>query len=128
VLGTHGGFWRFTVGQRKGLGIAYASPLFVVKVEPETDTVWVGGEQDLLGRALSAREVTWCGTPPEGAFACMAKIRSRSPEVPATVTPGPEGMARVAFQDPQRAIAPGQAVVFYDGDEVLGGGWIDRVA
>ena len=127
VLGTHRGFWRFTVGQRKGLGIAYASPLFVVRVEPETDTVWVGGEQDLLGRALTAREVTWCGAAPEAAFACTARIRSRSPEVPARVAPGTAGRVRIVFQDPQRAIAPGQAVVFYDGDEVLGGGWIERV-
>ena len=127
VLGEHAGFWRFTVGQRKGLRIAYASPLFVVRVEPATDTVWVGGEEDLLGRDLRAREVSWCGAAPAEPFPCRAKIRSRSPEVPVMVHPGPEGQVRVVFQDPQRAIAPGQAVVFYDGDEVLGGGWIDRV-
>ena len=127
VLGTHDGFWRFTVGQRKGLKVAFASPLFVVRVEPETDTVWVGSEADLLGRGLTAREVTWCGAAPGAPFACMAKIRSRSAEVPVQVQPGTEGQVRVVFGTPQRAIAPGQAVVFYDGDEVLGGGWIDRV-
>ena len=127
VLGSHAGFWRFTVGQRKGLRIAHASPLFVVRVEPATDTVWVGGEADLLGRELQAREVTWCGEAPAEPFQCRAKIRSRSAEVPAWVHPEPEGRVRVVFEDPQRAMAPGQAVVFYQGDEVLGGGWIDQV-
>jgi tRNA-specific 2-thiouridylase len=127
LLGSHSGFWRFTVGQRKGLRIAFAAPLFVVRVDPATDTVWVGSEQDLLGRELWARDVSWCRTAPAGALECRAKIRSRSAEVPARVQPEADGRVRVTFQEPQRAIAPGQAVVFYQDDEVLGGGWIDRV-
>ena len=127
VLGEHHGFWRFTVGQRKGLRIAFASPLFVVRLEPATDTVWVGAEADLLGRGLWAREVSWCGAPPVAPFPCMAKIRSRSQEVAAVVSPEAGGRVQVTFLEPQRAIAPGQAVVFYKEDEVLGGGWIDRV-
>ena len=126
-LGTHSGFWKFTVGQRKGLRIAHPTPLFVVRVEAATDTVWVGGEADLLGTELTARELSWCGTAPAGAFSCRAKIRSRSLEVPARVEPLGAGLARVVFEQAQRAIAPGQAVVFYQGDEVLGGGWIDTV-
>jgi tRNA-specific 2-thiouridylase len=126
VLGSHGGYWRYTVGQRKGIGVAFPTPLFVVRVEPATDTVWVGGEEDLLGAALTAREVSWCLAPPAGPLPCRAKIRSRGAEAPAVVEPLPGSRARVSFQEPQRAIAPGQAVVFYDGDEVLGGGWIER--
>ena len=127
VLGAHTGFWRFTVGQRKGLRIAFPTPLFVVRLDPGTDTVWVGAEQDLLGHALLARELSWCSNPPLEPFQCLAKIRSRSQEVPAWVHPLADGQVRVEFQEPQRAIAPGQAVVFYEGEEVLGGGWIDRV-
>jgi tRNA-specific 2-thiouridylase len=125
VLGSHQGYWRFTVGQRKGIGVAHASPLFVVRVDPATDTVWVGGEADLLGRELTAGETSWCLEPPSRPLPCRAKIRSRSPEVEAVVHPLGDRRVRVVFQDPQRAIAPGQAVVFYAGEEVLGGGWIE---
>jgi len=125
ILGHHEGYWRFTVGQRKGIGVAFASPLFVVRVDPATDTVWVGGEDDLLGRELTARETSWCLEPPAGSLLCRAKIRSRGSEVEAVVHPLPGRRARVEFMAPQRAIAPGQAVVFYAGDEVLGGGWIE---
>jgi tRNA-specific 2-thiouridylase len=125
VLGTHEGYWRFTVGQRKGLRVAYATPLFVVRVDPAGDVVWVGGEEHLLSPGLQAREVSWCGPAPAEPFACLAKIRSRSPEVEAQVEPLGAGRARVRFAQAQRAVAPGQAVVFYQGDEVLGGGWIE---
>jgi tRNA-uridine 2-sulfurtransferase len=125
VLGTHEGFWRYTVGQRKGLGVAHAAPLFVVRVEPATDTVWVGEEPHLMERGLLAGEVSWCGAVPTAPFPCKARIRSRSPEVEALVEPLEGRRARVTFREPQRAIAPGQAVVFYQGDEVLGGGWIE---
>ena len=114
------------MGQRKGIGVAHASPLFVVRVDPATDTVWVGAEADLLGRGLTAGEVSWCLEPPSGPLPCRVKIRSRSAEVEAVVHPLEDGRVRVEFKEPQRAIAPGQAVVFYTGDEVLGGGWIER--
>jgi len=125
VLGRHDGYWRFTVGQRKGIGVPFPTPLFVVRMEPASDTVWVGGEADLLGRELTAGEVSWCGAPPAGTLACRARIRSRGAEAPAEVQPLEGRRARVVFREPQRAIAPGQAVVFYQGDEVLGGGWIE---
>ena len=125
VLGTHAGTWRFTVGQRKGLGIAYPAPLFVLRLDPASDTVWVGEERHLLGAALTAREVSWCGAAPAAGFSCAARIRSRGQEAPAWVEPLAGGRVRVEFQEPQRAIAPGQAVVFYRDGEVLGGGWIE---
>ncbi len=125
ILGSHEGYWRFTVGQRKGIGVAYPTPLFVVRVDPASDTVWVGGEEDLLGRALTARETSWCLEAPAGPLPCLAKIRSRGAEVEAVVEPLEGRRVRVAFREPQRAIAPGQAVVFYADDEVLGGGWIE---
>ncbi|BDU77031.1 tRNA 2-thiouridine(34) synthase MnmA [Mesoterricola sediminis] len=123
-LGAHGGYWRFTVGQRKGLGIAHAEPLYVVRVDPATDTVWVGGEGDLFATRLRAGEVSWCREAPRGPLACRARIRSRGREAEAVVVPLPDGQVEVTFQVPQRAVAPGQAVVFYGEEEVLGGGWI----
>jgi tRNA-specific 2-thiouridylase len=125
VLGRHHGYWRHTVGQRRGLGVAYAEPLYVVRVEPATNTVWVGGEADLFGHDLVAREISWVDAPPRGPLACQARIRSRSPEAEALVIPLPDGRLKVAFAEPQRAIAAGQAVVFYREGELLGGGWID---
>lgn len=125
VLGRHRGYWRYTVGQRRGLGVAFAEPLYVIRVARDTNTVWVGTEADLEGRELVARELSWVGTPPAGPLVCGAKIRSRSPEAEALVIPLEDGRVKVAFAEPQRALAPGQAVVFYRDDEVLGGGWID---
>jgi tRNA-specific 2-thiouridylase len=125
ILGSHEGYWRFTVGQRKGLGVAFPAPLYVVRVDPASDTVWVGGEADLLGRELTARETSWCLAAPAGPLPCRARIRSRGAEVAALLQPLEHQRVRVVFQEPQRAIAPGQAVVFYAGEEVLGGGWIE---
>lgn len=126
LLGRHEGYWRHTVGQRRGLGVAHASPLYVVRIEPATNTVWVGSDSDLLGRDLVARELNWIHEAPSGPLACEARIRSRSPEAEALVIPLGDGRVQVSFAEPQRAIAPGQAVVFYRDGEVLGGGWIDR--
>lgn len=124
VLGSHQGYWRYTVGQRKGLGVAFPTPLYVLKVEQGSNTVWVGDDADLFGSEMMVRELTWCGKAPEHPLPCTAKIRSRGMEVEAIVIPLMDNCAKVAFTDPQRAIAPGQAVVFYRGDEVIGGGWI----
>ncbi|WP_373467353.1 tRNA 2-thiouridine(34) synthase MnmA [Geothrix sp. 21YS21S-4] len=125
ILGRHRGYWRHTVGQRRGLGVAYAEPLYVVRLDPATNTVWVGVEADLFTRDLVARELSWVTEAPEGPLVCEARIRSRSPEAEAVVIPLPDGRVKVAFAEPQRAIAAGQAVVFYRDGEVLGGGWID---
>jgi tRNA-uridine 2-sulfurtransferase len=124
-LGIHQGFWRFTVGQRKGLQVAHSEPLYVVRLEPGTNTVWVGEKHHLPGSHLVARELSWCGRVPEDGEACTAKIRSRSLEATARIHPAENGRWRVTFVEPQQAITPGQAVVFYQGEEVLGGGWIE---
>ncbi len=125
LLGRHQGYWRHTIGQRRGLGIAFPEPLYVLRVEPETNVVWVGSESDLMGRELLARDLSWTLGPPGGPMVCQARIRSRASEAEALVIPLGGGKAKVAFVEAQRAIAPGQAVVFYRDGEVLGGGWIE---
>jgi len=128
VLGRHGGLCRYTVGQRKGLGIAVGRPLYVTRLEPATGRVVVGDDAALFHRTLVARDCTWVsGVVPGGPRRVEAKIRYRARACPAEVVPGPRGEWHVTFDEPQRAPTPGQAVVFYDGDEVLGGGWIDDV-
>lgn len=127
ILGRHRGYWRYTVGQRKGLGVAFATPLYVLSVDRDTNTVWVGEDRELGGTTLAARELSWCQSAPSGPLPCEAKVRSRGQEAEALVIPLGPDRAQVTFFEPQRALAPGQAVVFYRGDEVLGGGWIDKV-
>ncbi len=129
ALGRHEGVHRFTVGQRKGLGVTSSRPLYVLAVRPETRTVVVGEEAELEETALVARDVNWLSiTPPSRAIRATVKVRYRAADAPATITPADDGRARVTFDAPQRAITPGQAAVFYDGDVCLGGGWIDSVA
>jgi tRNA-specific 2-thiouridylase len=115
-----------TVGQRRGLGIAAGSPMFVTRLEPETNTVVVGGPEELLTSSCLLKEVNWiCGEVPDEPVKAMAKARYRSKEVVATVRREGGGL-RVDFEEPQRAITPGQALVLYDGEYVLGGGTITR--
>lgn len=125
VLGEHDGYERFTVGQRKGLGIAADRKRYVLDIIPETRTVVLGDKEGLLAGGLAASRVNWLIDPPAGALECAAKIRYRHAGAPARVTATPDGGARVEFAEPQSAVTPGQAVVFYDGDRVLGGGWIE---
>lgn len=124
VLGRHEGHWRYTRGQRRGLGVAHGAPLYVVRTEPAANVVWAGPEAALYGSECEAREVSWCLEPPAGPLPCAAKVRSRSEPAEALVIPLGPGRVKVAFASPQRALTPGQAVVFYRDDEVLGGGWI----
>ena len=126
ILGQHEGYWRFTIGQRKGLGIAHSSPLYVTDIDPLTNTVWVGEDAHLFRSRLEARAATWCQGEPPASLQCLAKLRSRSQEVPAWVEPLKDGQVQVVFESPQRAITPGQAVVFYRGLEILGGAWIHQ--
>jgi tRNA-specific 2-thiouridylase len=126
VLGTHAGVHRFTIGQRKGLGLSSTEPLYVLAIKPESAQVVVGG-RDALGRTtLTASEVNWVsGVAPTDWLRVSAQIRHRHSAAPAKVRSTEDGRAELEFDTPQTAITPGQAVVFYDGDEVLGGGWID---
>jgi tRNA-specific 2-thiouridylase len=125
-IGRHDGIHRFTVGQRKGLGLSSSRPLYVVAIHGDTQTIVVGPRDALERTTLTASGVNWIsGTPPSGPLLITAQIRYRHREAPAKVTALGEGRASVAFEEPQLAIAPGQAVVFYDGDEVVGGGWIE---
>ena len=126
VLGRHEGAWRYTVGQRKGLGIAHATPLYVSRLEHASKTVWVAEDEALGGLVLQAKELSWCGSGPNDPLSCSARIRARGGDAPCVVTPLGDQRVQVRFEEPQRAIAPGQAVVFYEEDAVLGGGWITR--
>lgn len=125
VLGVHEGIERFTIGQRKGLGVAAGSRRYVLKIVPETNEVVLGDRQDLFAHGLQASRLNWLLLPPTAEFRCLAKIRYRHLPAPATVSVRHD-TAQVAFDEPQSAITPGQAVVFYDDTRVLGGGWIDR--
>ncbi|MDO4487847.1 MAG: tRNA 2-thiouridine(34) synthase MnmA [Eubacteriales bacterium] len=125
VLGTHEGTVRYTIGQRKGLGIAFGKPMYVKHIDVENNTVTLAEDSELFEDTLKASEFNWIsGRTPEKEFRCSAKIRYRQKEQPATVTPLEDGTVKIVFDEPQRAITPGQAVVLYDGDTVLGGGRI----
>lgn len=125
VLGTHNGTIRYTIGQRKGLGIAFGKPMYVKHIDAENNTVTLAEDSDLYDDKLTAMDFNWIsGQAPTKAIKCHAKIRYRQKEQPATAYPMPEGKVEIVFDQPQRAITPGQAVVLYDGDIVLGGGRI----
>ncbi len=125
VLGTHRGAARFTVGQRRGLGVSTGRRAYVVAVDPGANRVVVGPAELLARRGLVADRVSWvAGEPPsEGPFEAEVRIRSHGEDVPAVVEPGGERI-RVEFRTPQRAVAPGQSVAVYRGEELLGGGRI----
>ncbi|MBX7118411.1 MAG: tRNA 2-thiouridine(34) synthase MnmA [Gemmatimonadaceae bacterium] len=125
VVGTHDGFARFTVGQRRGLPGGSAEPMFVVELRPADRAVVIGPREALLGRGLVAREVNWLVPEPPAIGAPLAvRIRHRAMPVPGTLVRRDGGEVEVALADPAAAISPGQSVVFYDGDVVLGGGVI----
>jgi tRNA-uridine 2-sulfurtransferase len=124
VLGRHDGIHRFTIGQRKGLGLSHPTPLFVLGVDPAAATVIVGDESESYRDTLTAEAINWIGPEPAAPFEARCKIRYRQKAVPCRIIPLPGRRAEVCFAAGERAITPGQAVVFYDGDEVLGGGWI----
>ena len=128
ILGTHQGIWNYTVGQRKGLGIAAEKPLYVLGFDVEKNNVVVGFEDENVRHTLTASNVNWSGIAPiteQKHF--TAKIRSSQPATPVVVTPVSESEIKVDFELTQRGIAPGQSVVLYDGDLVAGGGIIDAV-
>ena len=128
VLAEHDGFERFTVGQRKGLGFAAGERRYVLEIVPSRNEVVIGEREELLAWGLRASRVNWLiDLPPSPSpLMCHAKIRYRNAGSPATVTPLADGGAMVKFAEPQSAVTPGQAVVFYEGSRVLGGGWIEE--
>ena len=126
ILGTHEGVHRFTVGQRKGLGLSSAIPLYVVGIDASEKTVTVGPKDALERNTLTASGVNWiAGAAPQAGTRVTAQIRYRHREAPASIDPLDGSRVRVTFDQPQTAVAPGQAVVMYDRDGVVGGGWID---
>ena len=126
VVGRHDGVHHFTIGQRKGLGVALGDPVYVVRLDALRKLVTVGPRSAIEQAALTASGVNWvAGTPPRGTIRVEAQIRSRHAAAPARVTFFARDRVRVDFDTPQHAITPGQAVVLFSGDEVLGGGWID---
>jgi tRNA-specific 2-thiouridylase len=126
-LGEHEGIEMFTIGQRKGLPGGSAQPRYVVDIDAETSRVIVGGAEDLVTEEFEIERVNWAGDcVPNASSEASVKIRYAHPGAPATVTPLPNDRARVQLHEPQKAVTPGQAAVLYDGDVVMGGGWICR--
>ncbi|MCB1885033.1 MAG: tRNA 2-thiouridine(34) synthase MnmA [Geminicoccaceae bacterium] len=125
TLGRHEGVGRFTVGQRRGIGVAAESPLYVTRIDARTRRIEVGPRGAARTAAVDLSEANWLGDPPgANPRPVTARHRHNEPAVPATLALGDDGTARVRFDDPQDGVAPGQACVLYDGDRVLGGGWI----
>ncbi|MCE5266801.1 MAG: tRNA 2-thiouridine(34) synthase MnmA, partial [Planctomycetaceae bacterium] len=135
VVGHHDGIEQFTIGQRKGLRVAFGQPRYVIRIDPESHHVVIGTHEELARTELTAAGANWLtgigetkakreGGKAESTFRCFVKIRYRSPAVEATVERLPDGRFRVRFHQPCYGVAPGQAAVCYDGDRVLGGGWI----
>jgi len=125
LLGRHEGIEGFTIGQRKGLGGGLVEPHFVVRIEADSRQIVVGKKEDLARLELTAGRTNWLTDVPSGEYRCLAKIRYNSPAWPATAEILPNQRLRVVFDEPRHGVAPGQAVVCFSGDRVLGGGWIE---
>jgi len=126
IVGRHKGAHRYTVGQRRGLGIAWKEPLYVLAVDALRQRVIVGPKEELYRAELSAADLNWIMPAPEAEFSTTCKIRYRQQPIPCRVIPLPDNRVEVHFSEREKSITPGQAVVFYDGDRVLGGGWIEE--
>ena len=125
VLGHHDGIFNFTVGQRKGLGVSSPTPLYVIQIDPSSHRVTVGADAELATRTLRAGRLNWISIPElTSQMRVEIKIRHRHEPAWATLKPAGAGEVLATFDEPQRAVTPGQSAVFYDGDEVVGGGWI----
>ena len=129
VVGAHTGIHRYTIGQRRGIGIASERPLYVLDIDAEKNQVTVGEADELLTSEFTAAGVNWIAYDnPVHTVQARVRIRYRHQEAPATITPLENNRTKVLFSEPQRAITPGQATVFYEGDEVIGGGWIVKAS
>ncbi len=130
VVGKHDGIIKYTVGQRRGLGIAWPEPLYVIRLDAENHRVIVGPQEALLEYEIEISGLNWIGfTPlPKEGRDVLVKVRSAQPPQEATVFPDEDGRARILLKNGYAGIAPGQACVFYEGERMLGGGWIERAA
>ena len=127
ILGQHKGIIHYTIGQRKGLGLSSAEPLYVCEICPNDSTIALGSNDDLFSREADASHFNWIsGEAPRSEFRCKVKIRYRQVEQWATIIPTGADTVHITFDEPQRAITPGQAAVLYDGDTVLGGGTLQE--
>ena len=126
-IGTHDGHFRFTVGQRRGIGVSGAERLYVLSVDAPGNRVVVGDVRELETREARVEGLRFPSGPRSGEFRAGARVRHRAPEVPATVRPEGDGSARILFDEPVRAVAPGQSCVFYEGDVVIGGGVLKAI-
>jgi tRNA-specific 2-thiouridylase len=127
VVGHHAGIHRYTIGQRRGIGIAGAQPLYVLNIDAPNNQIVVGHQDELLGQEFTAAGVNWVAFDTPGApVRAEVRVRYRHMPAAATITPLEHKRVQVNFDEPQRAITPGQATVFYRGDEVVGGGWITK--
>jgi tRNA-specific 2-thiouridylase len=129
LIGEHAGLHRYTIGQRRGIGISSAQPLYVTGIDSKNNRIIVGNQDELLSEEFTAAGVNWiaCANP-AGPVRAEVRVRYRHRAAPATIAPLPDNRARVRFDEPQRAITPGQATVFYRGDDVVGGGWIVKAS
>ncbi len=125
IVGAHPGIEGFTIGQRKGLGVAMGEPFYVTHIEANTRRVVIGKREELARSELTADRVNWLVDPPTEPFRALVQIRYNSTATPATVEPQANNRIRVQFDEPRYGVAPGQAAVCYDGNRVLGGGWIE---
>ncbi|MGH7852493.1 MAG: aminomethyltransferase beta-barrel domain-containing protein, partial [Candidatus Binatia bacterium] len=126
VLGRHSGIHGVTVGQRRGLGISAAEPLYVVGIENETKRVVVGKKNELASHGLIVRSVNWIEAPSGNEMEAEVQIRYRAPAVGCMIRQRDDKSCEVHFKEPVMAVTPGQAAVFYRGEQVIGGGWIER--
>jgi len=125
VVGRHAGLHRYTIGQRKGLGIAWSEPLHVQQIDCENNRLVVGPKDELPHLSLTAGQAVWSGSEPTAEFSAACRIRYRHTPAPCRVIPMADKRFEVRFDNPQISITPGQAAVIYDGEYVLGGGWIE---
>lgn len=126
VLGEHAGTEHFTIGQRRGHGVSSSEPLYVVALEPESGRVVLGTRAECGVTSCDVGDVNWIGFDAPASFECTVQHRYRGEPCRATVHVGPDRTARVEFAEPEPSVTPGQGAAFYDGDRLLGGGWIDR--
>ena len=127
VVGAHNGFWNFTIGQRKGLGVSHKSPLYVIGIDAEKNIIVVGDFSEVKKKRFIVKDTSWFYKDNANSFKAEVKIRYNHKKARAILKDMGRGKIEVQFEEPQEAITPGQAAVFYDGEYVLGGGWIEKV-